>query len=138
MPKLAPKLAELPIEIPASPTPEAGATPAPAIDLVHLSRQTLGDHGLEQELLGLFARQARDVAARLATPPRADENKWRADLAHTLKGSAAAVGAGAVARAAAAYEDAARAGAPLETLWPALNAALAAADAAIEGLLERV
>jgi HPt (histidine-containing phosphotransfer) domain-containing protein len=113
------------------------ARPQPAIDLVHLSRQTLGDHGLEQELLGLFARQAQTIAARLAAPARADDGKWRADLAHTLKGSAVAIGAAAVAQAAADYEDAARTGAPLDDRWRALETALTAAGAAVEELIER-
>jgi HPt (histidine-containing phosphotransfer) domain-containing protein len=86
------------------------AAPAgPAIDLVHLSRQTMGDEALETELLGLFAKQAALVTARLAQDSAAVE-LCRADLAHTLKGSARSVGAHRVAAAAEAYETAAREG----------------------------
>ena len=84
------------------------ATPEPdrAIDLVHLARQCLGDKALEHELLGLFERQAAQIVARLAQAAPAASAKARADLAHALKGSALAVGANRVARAAAAYEEA--------------------------------
>ena len=75
-----------------------------AIDLVHLARQSLGDRGLECELLALFERQAGQILARLAQDMATTSAKARADLAHTLKGSALAVGANRVAAAAAAYE----------------------------------
>jgi HPt (histidine-containing phosphotransfer) domain-containing protein len=122
-----------------SPLPQADESraAAPTIDLVHLSRQTLGDSSLEQELLGLFARQAQTIADRLAAPELADQAKWRADLAHTLKGSALAIGAVAVAKAASDYEDAARAGAPLDGPARALAAALADAGAAVAELVGR-
>ena len=77
-----------------------------AIDLVHLARQSLGDKGLECELLALFERQAGQILARLAQDMAATNPKARADLAHTLKGSALAIGANRVAAAAAAYEAA--------------------------------
>lgn len=88
---------------------EAKAAPAsPAIDLVHLGRQSLGDQSLEMELLELFDRQAARIAAELAMPDLADGACGeRSDLAHTLKGSAKAVGAWRVAEAAANYEKAA-------------------------------
>lgn len=76
-----------------------------SIDLVHLSRQTLGDTRLETELLRLFDRQAQDFFARVASK---SEPLSRADLAHSLKGSARAVGAFALADAAERFEDAAR------------------------------
>jgi HPt (histidine-containing phosphotransfer) domain-containing protein len=59
------------------------------IDLAHLARQTMGDRALEQEVLGLFVRQALAARPRLAAA-NADE---RRRLAHTLKGSARSVGA---------------------------------------------
>jgi HPt (histidine-containing phosphotransfer) domain-containing protein len=124
-------------------TPAAcGAPPCeeggPILDLVHLSRQTLGDDTLEAELLGLFDRQAGQFAARLAPALRPGEEKWRADLAHTLKGSARAVGAVAVARAAEAYEAAARAdGRDLADRWAGLDAAIADARSAIAQLFDR-
>ncbi len=88
-----------------------GACP---IDLVHLSRQTMGDRALEAELLALFDRQAAKIAEELGEKPgRPDADKsnaWRADLAHKLKGSACAVGAHEVAAAAENYEYCVRAG----------------------------
>ena len=38
----------------------------PAIDLVHLARQTDGDDALEAELLAMFDRQAAKIVAKLA------------------------------------------------------------------------
>lgn len=88
----------------------AGA--APALDLAHLSRQTFGDRALELELLTLFDRQAAQSAARLSESHREGDAGSRADLAHTLKGSARAVGAFRLGDAAEAYETALRGGDP--------------------------
>ena len=76
----------------------------PAIDLVHLARQTDNDSALEEELLALFDRQSASLLAQLSAEdaPR----RRRADAAHMLRGSALAVGAGSVARAAQALETA--------------------------------
>lgn len=82
-----------------------------AIDLVHLSRQTLGDRALEIELLGLFDKQAGQIVARLESNLNGSDRKWRHDLSHTLKGSAGAIGAVRVAACAQAYEDALAGGA---------------------------
>jgi HPt (histidine-containing phosphotransfer) domain-containing protein len=71
------------------------------IDLVHLARQTMGDKGLELEVLQMFARQARASMKELANL----EGAARAAVAHRLKGSAQSVGATAVSKAAAALED---------------------------------
>lgn len=74
-----------------------------AIDRGHLSRMTFGDQSLEREVLQLFDRQAELLMQRMnSSAPAAI-----ATLAHTLKGSAAGIGAGRVARAAAAAELAA-------------------------------
>lgn len=67
------------------------------IDCDHLSRYTLGDRELEQEILQLFADQAQITLAKLRTAACA--KSWY-DAAHTLKGSARAVGATEVAGAA--------------------------------------
>jgi HPt (histidine-containing phosphotransfer) domain-containing protein len=72
-----------------------------AIDVQHLARMTLGETALEAEVLALFAAQSRDLVGRLATIP-ADA----AALAHTLKGSARAIGAFRVADAAFGLEAA--------------------------------
>ena len=76
------------------------------IDLVHLSRQSLGDRALEKELLQLFDRQAEQIVARLGSEIGLGDRKWRRDLSHTLCGSARAVGALRVAQTASLYEEA--------------------------------
>ncbi len=75
------------------------------IDLVHLARQSLGDRALETELLVLFDRQAAQIMAQISGASPSSDRKFVGDLAHTLKGSARAVGAIGVAAAARAYED---------------------------------
>jgi HPt (histidine-containing phosphotransfer) domain-containing protein len=80
--------------------------PDRAIDLVHLSRQSLGDRALEKELLQLFDRQAEQIIARLDSEIGAGDRRWRRGLSHTLAGSAKAVGALRVAQTASAYEEA--------------------------------
>lgn len=67
---------------------------ARAIDLVHLSRYTLGNAALQFEVLQLFAEQAPTTLAQLSSAET--QKAWR-DAAHTLKGSARAVGAWRVA-----------------------------------------
>ena len=87
--------------------PEMGADQGQdrPIDLVHLARQTLGDRALEVELLQLFERQAAQIIARLDSDTGNAERRWRQDLAHTLKGSARAIGAHQVANTAQHYEN---------------------------------
>jgi HPt (histidine-containing phosphotransfer) domain-containing protein len=86
----------------------SGAAPAAdmdapqPIDFEHLRRYTLGDRGLEQEILGLFAEQLPITIGALA---RATTDKQWGMAAHTLKGSARAVGAWPLA---ALAEDAER------------------------------
>jgi HPt (histidine-containing phosphotransfer) domain-containing protein len=70
------------------------------IDLVHLARMTLGERSLEREVLQLFDRQATLLMARLQDAPA----EAVPSLAHTLKGSARAIGAVHVARAAEMVE----------------------------------
>lgn len=71
-----------------------------ALDLVHLAHHTLGDQDLEREILRLFAAQSRTLLARL----EAARDKERMRVAHTLKGSARAIGAWEVVRAAEEIE----------------------------------
>ncbi len=73
-----------------------------AIDRHHLGRMTLGDRGLEQEVLQLFDRQAALLIERM----RGGDAAKIGALAHTLKGSAAGIGAGPVALAAQSLEQA--------------------------------
>jgi HPt (histidine-containing phosphotransfer) domain-containing protein len=74
----------------------------PAIDLVHLARQTDGDAALELELLALFDRQSGILLTELSVEGSA--RRGRADTAHKLRGSALAIGAGRVASAAQTLE----------------------------------
>lgn len=73
------------------------------IDHAHLSRYTLGNRALELEVLELFAGQAPRTLADLR---EADTAKAWHIAAHTLKGSARAVGACEVADLAAVAEGA--------------------------------
>ena len=74
-----------------------------AIDRGHLAAMTFGDRDLQREVLQLFDRQAAILIERM----RAGAPAAIGALAHTLKGSAAGIGAGTVARAADAAEIAA-------------------------------
>jgi HPt (histidine-containing phosphotransfer) domain-containing protein len=74
---------------------------APLLDRAYLSRFTLGNADLEREVLGLFAEHAPNYLARMQSA--ATQHDWR-EAAHTLKGSAAAVGAVKVARLAEGIE----------------------------------
>ena len=71
------------------------------IDWAHLSRFTLNDKALEHEVLGLFAMEAPRYLVRMYAA--ADRKDW-IEAAHTLKGSARAVGAWAIAECAQAAE----------------------------------
>lgn len=64
------------------------------VDLDHLARQTSGDPQVEREALQLFVVQSRLYLQRLRM---AVGERERLDTAHSLKGSAAAVGAWGVA-----------------------------------------
>lgn len=82
-------------ELGLAPAP-AGARAAPSrpVDLVHLSRYTLGERALEGEVLALFCTQADLCLERLGAP--GGDQEWK-EAAHTLKGSARAIGAWRVA-----------------------------------------
>ena len=102
-------------------SPPAAAQP---IDLVHLSRYTLGNQALQSEVLQLFAEQAPLTLAQLRA---ADTQKaWR-DAAHTLKGSARAVGAWRVGNCA---EKAEAVGVGAQEKGPLIQAIGAALDEA--------
>lgn len=86
-----------------APDGQEGAGPeSSTLDREHLRRQCLDDGDLEGELLALFRVEAHALATELA-----DDRlslSARADIAHRLRGSALAVGAFAIARAAEAVE----------------------------------
>jgi HPt (histidine-containing phosphotransfer) domain-containing protein len=69
---------------------------AGAIDFSHLDHYVGGDKAIIREVLVLFTDQARTVLPTL--DPEAPPDKWR-DAAHSLKGSALGIGAGALATA---------------------------------------
>jgi HPt (histidine-containing phosphotransfer) domain-containing protein len=102
------------------------------IDFEHLKRMTLGDAGLEQEVLAMFAAQSARLVSTLATMPAE-----AGALAHNLKGSARAIGAFAVADAAARLETVIAGGSEPTATLAELDDAVAQARAEIEALLRR-
>jgi HPt (histidine-containing phosphotransfer) domain-containing protein len=107
----------------------AGGSFASAIDVHHLNRQTMGDRALEREVLELFRRQARILLYRFEAQTNPVQ---RADLAHTIKGSARGVGANRVAFAAEELERAAKAGEPTGKALAELAESVAEVTSAIE------
>jgi len=102
------------------------------IDVEHLRRMTLGDVGLEDEVLAMFAAQSAKLLDMLATvPPEAGA------LAHTLKGSAKAIGAFAVAEAASRVEAVLAEGGDASEPLAELGDAVALARTAIDAMLRR-
>jgi HPt (histidine-containing phosphotransfer) domain-containing protein len=100
------------------------------IDLAHLKRMTLGDAGLQREVLAMFLSQAARMAEALAGLP-AEALR----LAHTLSGAARAVGAFHVAEAAEGVHSAVRDGGEPAQALGALKSAVAEARLAIEAML---
>ena len=84
-----------PIGMPSSPF----AFDARPIDHAHLERMTMGDAALEREVLAMFVSQSARLLGMLGTLPAE-----AGALAHTLKGSAHAIGARRVAACAQALE----------------------------------
>ena len=113
----------------------------PALDLVYLSRQCQGDPELEAELLGLFRLQLRGLSLQLCDLATSTP-ELKARIAHRLRGSALAVGAGRVARAAKAIEDKALAAQdPARAYAPHLEAvsqAVAALEAAVAEVVAEI
>ena len=102
------------------------------IDIEHLQRMTLGDASLEREVLAMFSAQAIKLIGTLATLP-SDAGA----LAHTLKGSARAIGAFGVADAAGHLEAAIQNGDDPSEALTELNDAVAQASTAINTILRR-
>jgi hypothetical protein len=103
--------------------------PDQPVDRAHLFRMTLGDHGLEGEVLRLFDRQVNMLMTRMAS---AEPNCIKA-LAHTLDGSARGVGAFRVSQAAQEVE---RAVAESGDVGAAVEALKAATDEALVVIAE--
>ena len=106
------------------------------VDLVHLSRLTLGNRDLEQEVLQLFIRQSSIYLKRLSEA--SDKKSW-CDVAHTIKGSAKGIGAWKVAEIAEAIERVQKAEAEGETreLLQALSESVEEANAFIESVISK-
>lgn len=102
------------------------------IDIAHLRKMTLGNASLEREVLTMFSAQAAGLAGALANLP-----SDAPELVHTLKGSARAIGAFAVADAASRLEVLMRSGAdPAEALIE-LDGAVSEVRTAIDAILQR-
>jgi HPt (histidine-containing phosphotransfer) domain-containing protein len=102
------------------------------IDLDHLQRMTLGDAGLEREVLAMFSAQSVSLIASLAA-----RSADATTLAHMLKGSARAIGAFRVAEAADSLETGLRNGDDPSLALAEVDDAVAEARAAIDALLRR-
>jgi HPt (histidine-containing phosphotransfer) domain-containing protein len=117
------------------------------IDNAHLDRMTLGDIALEREVLAMFSAQAVGLIARLATlssEGRSSQSRSSEGgsseglaLAHTLKGSARAIGAFRVGDAAEALEAALRNGDDPSEAIAGLKVGVAEARSAIDARLRR-
>lgn len=105
--------------------------PEQPVDRAHLFRMTLGDHGLEGEVLRLFERQVDMLIGRMAGAQPACIKA----LAHTLDGSARGIGAWRVARAAQDIERAVAEGGDVTRLIVALKSATDEALVVIADLL---
>lgn len=101
------------------------------VDLVHLAKQTHGNHDLEEEVLNLFLSQSSLYLDRLTNAPSTDERRM---AAHTLRGSALAIGAWDVARQSKAIELAPE-GANDPAQVEQLSRSIAGAQAYIRSLL---
>lgn len=102
------------------------------IDLAHLKRVTFGDLSLEREVLAMFAGQSAGLVHALADLP-----VNAATLAHTLKGSARAIGATRVTEAAEWLEIAMRGDADARNALAALRDSVAEARTTIDAMLNR-
>jgi HPt (histidine-containing phosphotransfer) domain-containing protein len=105
----------------------------PPVDLAHLGRYTLGNRALEKEVLDMFCEQASASTVNLRAAR--DAKAWKI-AAHTVKGSARAVGAWTVAELAQQAESLGFYAPELER-WQiigAIESALADATAHIQAL----
>jgi HPt (histidine-containing phosphotransfer) domain-containing protein len=116
------------------------------IDSAHLDRMTLGDASLEREVLAMFSGHAVGLIDRLAKSSAAKSSAAKSSetksqealaLAHTLKGSARAIGAFRVADAAEGLEAAIRHGDDPARALARLKDAVAEARTAIDAILRR-
>jgi HPt (histidine-containing phosphotransfer) domain-containing protein len=106
-----------------------------SLDRVHLAAQTGGDPLLQRDLLDLFIVQSAEFVAQIRGLAKADPAA-AGEFAHRVIGSARAIGAFELARAAAEAERALAAGEPaaLEPMTAALVRALRAVEAYLSDL----
>ncbi len=102
---------------------------ADPIDLVHLSKQSLGNRALESEILQLFLSQSVLYLDRVANASTRSERRL---AAHTIIGSARSIGAWRVAQEASKHSD----GSDGQAELVGLQNAVADANAYIEMLLQ--
>jgi HPt (histidine-containing phosphotransfer) domain-containing protein len=102
------------------------------IDAEHLGRMTFGDAALRREVLAMFLKQTGELLGRLAAHSSEGEA-----LAHTLKGSARAIGAFRVAACAEVLEAAIRHGGDLSAPVAELEVVVAEVSRSIEAILAR-
>jgi HPt (histidine-containing phosphotransfer) domain-containing protein len=102
------------------------------IDIEHLQRMTLGDAGLEHEVLTMFSSQTIRLMHDIAAP-----SSDRRALVHTLKGSARAIGAFRVADAAEFLEAVLQQGGDPSEAFDELSDTVAGARTAIDEILRR-
>ncbi len=121
----------LPPAIDRIPSPPLVPGDAP-IDIEHLRRMTLGDSVLEREVLEMFLNQTARLLGSLAAQPAQGSA-----FAHTLKGSARAIGAFGVAAAAGTLEAVFLSGGDPSQARAELEGAVVEARASIEAILER-
>ncbi|MEL6920525.1 MAG: Hpt domain-containing protein [Pseudomonadota bacterium] len=93
---------------------------APPIDLQFLSAQAGDDRMLVEELLHMFVKQVRGLAN---TMNNSDDIEAILSAAHTLKGTARAVGALAIEESAEAVENASAARSQVKALNAEIDAA---------------
>jgi HPt (histidine-containing phosphotransfer) domain-containing protein len=80
------------------------------IDLVHLSRQSLGDPGLEEEILRTFDQLVQTYVARIREAGKSETVLFNL---HCLKGASSGVGANSIAALARSAEEEVRRGGAL-------------------------
>ena len=104
------------------------------LDLEHLRRQTAGDRALERELLDLFEVQCARLRRLIG---EGGPVLGRADAAHTLKGSARAIGAWRLASVADSLEAVLREDGAESAIAPLMAAFDEAIDATGQALAIR-
>ena len=107
----------------------AGSSP---IDMAHLDSQTMGDEGLRDEVLRLYADMSGVYLSRIQSS--ADAAQLLEHL-HTLRSAAAGIGATVVRERTREVEEAIRAGAPLD---PARLLGIATAVAECQALIHEL